>query len=90
MLVISLDIMTTPDSLIETGNDTWTAKTRYLKIEFNAFSASQLSVCKLSLHYPHKISCLVMRIKEMIIHSNLSKMKNKILQTCLQETIETV
>ena len=43
-----------------------------------------LSVCKFSLHFPHKISCLVMRIKQMIIHSNLSEMKNKILQTCLQ------
>ena len=24
---------------------------------------ASLSVCKFSLHYPHKISCLVMRIK---------------------------
>ena len=28
-----------------------------------------LSVCKFSLHYPHKMGCLVMRIKQMIIHS---------------------
>ena len=31
---------------------------------------ASLSVCKFSLHYPHKISCLIMRIKKMIIHSN--------------------
>ena len=42
------------------------------------------SVCYFSLHYPQKISYLVMRIKQMIIHINLSKMKNKILPTCLQ------
>ena len=47
-------------------------------------SFSSLSACKFSLHYPHKISCLVVRIKQLIIHSNLSKMKNKILPTCLQ------
>ena len=45
---------------------------------------ANLSVCKFSLRYPHKISCLVMRIKQMIIHRKLSKMKNKILPTCLQ------
>ena len=28
------------------------------------------SECKYSLHNPHKISCLVKRIKRMIIHSN--------------------
>ena len=43
-----------------------------------------LSVYKFSLHYPHKTSCLVMRIKQMIIHNNLSKIKSKILPTCLQ------
>ena len=47
-------------------------------------SPGSLSVYKFSLYYPHKISCLVMRIKQMIIHSNLSKMKDKILLTCLQ------
>ena len=38
------------------------------------------------LHYLHKISCLVMRtrVKQMIMYSILSKMKNKILPTCLQ------
>ena len=41
------------------------------------------SVCKLSLYCPHRISCLVMRVKQMILHSNLSKMRNKTLQTCL-------
>ena len=38
-----------------------------------------LSVFEFSLHYPHKISCLVMRIKQMIMHSNVSKMRNKLL-----------
>ena len=53
----------------------------------NPFRPSQiitLSVCEFSLHYPHKVSCLVMRIKKLIIHRKLSKMKNKILPTCLQ------
>ena len=37
---------------------------------------------KLSVHYPHKTSYFfIMRIKQMIIHSNLSKTKNKILPT---------
>ena len=39
---------------------------------------------KISLHYLYKISCLVMRMKQMIIHCNLSKVKNKIRPTCLQ------
>ena len=43
-----------------------------------------LSVCKLSLHYPYKIRCLVMRIKQSIIQSNLSELKRKTLPTCLQ------
>ena len=43
-----------------------------------------LSVSKISLYHSYKIPCLVMRIKQMIIHSNLSKMKNKILPICLQ------
>ena len=30
------------------------------------------------------MSCLVIRIKQMIIHSNLSEIKSKILPTCLQ------
>ena len=37
-----------------------------------------------SLRYPHIICCSVMRIKELIIHSNLSKMKKKILPIYLQ------
>ena len=45
---------------------------------------TSLSVCKFSLHYPHRISGSVMRIKQMIIHSNLSKVKNKTLPICLQ------
>ena len=45
---------------------------------------ASLSVCKFSLHYPHELSCLVTRIKQMIIHSSLSKITNKILPTCLQ------
>ena len=36
------------------------------------------------LRYPRRKSCLVMRIKQMIIHRCFSKMKNKILLTCLQ------
>ena len=43
-----------------------------------------LLVCKFSLHYPCKISCLVMGTKQSIIHINLSKMKNKILPTCVK------
>ena len=38
-----------------------------------------LSVCKFSLYYPYKISCLVMRIKQMVILGNVSKRKNSIL-----------
>ena len=45
---------------------------------------SSLLICRFSLHYPDKISCLIMRIKQTIIHSNLSEMKNKILPTSLQ------
>ena len=48
-------------------------------------AAASLSVCKFSLHYPHKTSCLVMRIKQLIIQNNLSKMKNNILPTSLQD-----
>ena len=47
-------------------------------------ATASLSVYIFSLHYPCKISCLVMRIKQMIIHSKLSKMKDKTLRTCLQ------
>ena len=50
----------------------------------NPFIPGQLSVCKFFLHYPYKTGCLVMRIKQMIVHSNVSKMKNKILPACLQ------
>ena len=32
---------------------------------------ASLSECKFSLHYPHKISCLLMRIRQMNIHNNL-------------------
>ena len=36
------------------------------------FSPSQfISVFRFSLHYPHKISCLVMRVKEIIINSRV-------------------
>ena len=48
------------------------------------FSPTSLSGCKISLHYPHKTSCFVMRKNNLIIYSNLSKMKSKILPTCLQ------
>ena len=47
-------------------------------------SPASLPACKFSLHYPYKINCLVMRIKQTIIHSNFSKMKNKTLPTSLQ------
>ena len=49
------------------------------------WAPASLSVCKFSLHYPHKISCLVMRIKHMIIQSNLSEMKNKILPASVRD-----
>ena len=45
---------------------------------------ASLSVCKFSLYYPRKRSCLVMRIKRMVIYRNISKMKNKILPTSLR------
>ena len=45
---------------------------------------ASLSVCRFSLHYPHKTICLVIRIKQMIIHSKLFMIKNQILITCLQ------
>ena len=45
----------------------------------------------LSLYYPRvQDSCLVMRVKQMIIRSNLSKIKIKILPTCLQLNYLTV
>ena len=50
---------------------------------YNLEEAS-LSVSKFSLHYLHKRSCLVMRLKQVIIHRKLPKMKDKILPTCLQ------
>ena len=60
-------------------------ETQYNNESFdNPFSPTSLSVCKFSLYYPHKISCLVMRVKQMIIYSNLSKMKYRIPPTCLQ------
>ena len=51
-----------------------------------------VSVCKfISLHYPHQISCLIIRIlaRKMIIHNNLSKMKNKFSQPVCREIVET-
>ena len=45
---------------------------------------ASLAACEFSLYVPHKIGCRVLKIKQMIIHSNLSEMKNKILPTCLQ------
>ena len=50
----------------------------------NPLSPKQWSVCKFSLYYPHKIDCLVMRIKQMIIQNNWSEMENKTLPNCLQ------
>ena len=38
-------------------------------------SVASLLLRKFSLHYLHKVRCLVMRIKQMILHSNLSKIK---------------
>ena len=55
----------------------------YKAITWTPSATSILSVCKFSLHYPHKISFLVMRIKQMNTHRKLSKMKNKTLSTCL-------
>ena len=42
--------------------------------------------CKFSLNYQNRIhlSCLVMRIKQMIIHNNSFEMKNQIPQIFLQ------
>ena len=57
----------------------WTSRLKNTKI----FPTS-LSVCRFSLYNPQKISSLVVRIKQMIILSNL-KMKNKFLPTCLRE-----
>ena len=37
----------------------------------------------------HKKDCLVMRIKQLITHSKLSKVKSKILTTCLQLQTKT-
>ena len=57
---------------------------------FNPFSSSQFISFKFSLHFPHKLSCLVMRIKQLIIHSNLSKMKKNLSRPDYKETMETV
>ena len=54
------------------------------KLAITSLGPASLSVCKFSLHYPHKTSCLVIRMKQMIIHSNLPKMKDKILPVCLK------
>ena len=49
----------------------------YITIVTITLSASaSLSVCKFSLLYPLKVSCMLVRIKQIIIHSNLSKMEN--------------
>ena len=53
-------------------------------VELFSSAPASLTVCKFSLQQPHKISCLVVRIKHLIVLSNLSKMKNNILTTCLQ------
>ena len=53
-------------------------------IELTLSATASLSECKFSLRYLYKISCLVMKIRQMIIHNNLSKMKIKILPTCLK------
>ena len=45
---------------------------------------ASLSACEFSLHYLHKISCLVMRINQMIIHSNLFRIKTKFSQPVFQ------
>ena len=49
-------------------------------------ATGSLLVCKFFLNYLHKVSCLVMRMKQMIIHSILlvSKKKYKILPICLK------
>ena len=44
----------------------------------SAPASLSVHVCKVSVHYPYKISCLVIGIKEIVTNSNLSKMKNKI------------
>ena len=52
---------------------------------------ASLSVCKFSVHYPHKTSCLVMRKQQVVINSNLSKIKNpKFSKRVYKQTIETV
>ena len=52
---------------------------------FNPFTQASLtlSACIFSLHYPHKIGCLVMRIKQLMIHTKLSKMKSKFSQLAI-------
>ena len=61
----------------------WGCMSSFLWVD--PFRLSQfISMYKFSIHYSHKISCLIMRIKQMVIHSNLSKMKNKIFATCLK------
>ena len=42
---------------------------------FTLSTPASLSVCKFSAHYPHKISCSVMRIKQLILDRNLSDEK---------------
>ena len=56
-------------------------------ITLSVSAPAALSVCKFSLHYPHKIGCFVMRIKQIIIHSSLARVKNK---AVYKETIEAV
>ena len=46
----------------------------YLTLVLTLSAPDSLSVCKLSLNYPCKISCLVLRIKQLIIHSNLKNL----------------
>ena len=42
---------------------------------FTLSTPASLSVCKFSAHYPQKISCSVMRIKQLILDRNLSDEK---------------
>ena len=59
-------------------------RSRSSNFNLSAQETQSLSVCKFSLLCPYKKSCVVLRIKQIIIFNNLSKMKIEILPNCLQ------
>ena len=72
-----------PQQLLKNfDNDICNSLTQLLSMELLTLSATaSFNYQCVSFVY---ITCLVLRIKQLIIYSNLSKMKNNLVPTCLQ------